>query len=405
MRWLTNNLWVKLASLTLAIMLSSYVYLYLNYPTTQSLYLPLRIRNLNPDLVLVSQRPDVERVQIRVRGPYRSIKQLLASNHQATMDCSEIKLPGNETLRVHLPDFGDTIVTDQDPNFIAVKFDTKASTTLRLMIDHRGAIASGYVIAAEELSTTSIDITGPKSIIGLAELAQIEPDISGKAQDVVSEEVVRVYDKESRLLDSAALRLNPDTVRYSLKLMPVGDTKPLSVVPDYAGLPPRQYVLAGMTASPAYIPVKADLIPAGVFTVRTEPIDLNNAHADFSVTVGLVYPFDLPADSNLPTTCDVHIKIASLADETIGAVRTPVTLKGANPRWEYVLSPPEIIVRAEELSHLSAAESKLVNAALDVTGLKPGEHWLTAQIGLPSQIDHVTIIPNIIKLTIIQGGK
>jgi YbbR domain-containing protein len=405
MRWLTNNLWVKLASLTLAIMLSSYVYLYLNYPTTQSLYLPLRIRNLDPGLVLVSQQPDVERVQIRVRGPYRSIKQLLASNHQATLDCSEIAAPGSETLRVHLPDFGDTIVTDQDPNFMTVKFDSKASATLKLKIDHRGAVQPGFVIADETLSARTVDITGPKSVVTRAESAQVEPDISNKTQDVVSEEVVRIYDKDALLLDNQALRITPDTVRYSLKLLPVGDTKPLTVVPDYAGLPPRQFVLAGMTADPAYVPVKTGLIPPGVFTVRTEPIDLSNAHDDFTVTVGLIYPFDLPADSNLPATCEVHVDIASLADETVGAVRTRIELRGTDARMEYVLSPPEVIVRAQELSRMGEGDSKLVRATLDVAGLKPGEHWLSAQISLPTQIEHVTIIPNIIKLTIIQGGK
>lgn len=405
MRWLTNNLWIKLASLTLAIMLSTYVYLYLNYPTTQSLYLPIRIRNLDPAIVLVTMRPDVERVQLRVRGPYRSIKQLLASNHQAVLDCSGITSPSSETLRVHLPEFGDTIVTDQDPNFITVTFDTKASATLKLKIDHRGALEPGFVIAAEELSTKSVDISGPKTIIERLDSAQVEPDISGKTQDVVSQEVVRVYDKDALLLSSSALVITPDTVRYSLKLIPVGDTKPLTVVPDYAGLPPRQFVLTGMTAVPAYIPVKTELIPPGVFTVRTEPIDLSNARDDFSVKVGLAYPFDLPADSNLPTECDVHVEIASLAEETVGAVRTSIELKGANPRLEYVLSPPEVIIRAEEFSRAGDAKAPAISARLDVTGLKPGEHWLTAQISLPSQIDHVTIIPNIIKLTIIQGGE
>jgi YbbR domain-containing protein len=405
MRWLTNNLWIKLASLTLATMLSGYVYIYLNYPIAQSLILPLQVRNLDPQLVLVSMQPDVERVLIRVRGPYRSIKQIQSSNHQVTLDCSEITAAGTETMRLHLPEFGDVSVTGQEPNFITARFDKKATAALELAIDRRGTPAPGFIVASEQLASNSVQISGPETIVSTVKTAQVEPKTAGVSQDLVTDEAVHLYDANSRPIDANSLDIAPATVRYSLKLMPVGDTKPLTIVPEIQGLPPEQYFLAGIIANPAYIAVKSSLVPAGVFTVRTEPVDLSSAREDFTATVGIVYPFTLPPGVNLPAQCQVQVNVESLAKDASGARRIKIELLHGDSRLEYVLSPPEVILRASEFEQAGPRELSQVRAILDVEGLKPGEHLLSPQISLPPQIEHVTIIPNIIKLTVIQGGK
>jgi YbbR domain-containing protein len=405
MRWLTNNFLVKLASLALASMLSGYVYIYLNYPINQPIFLPLQIRNLDPQFVLVNMQPDVERVLIRVRGPYRSIKQIQSSSHQATLDCSGITAAGTETMRIRLPEFGDAVITGQEPNFVTAQFDKKATATLGLGIDRRGTPATGFVIASEQLASDTVQISGSEAIVNKVKSAQIEPKTAGVSQDIVTDEAVRLYDASSRLVDANSLTITPATVRYSLKLMPVGDTKPLTIVPEILSLPPDQYFLAGLTANPAYIAVKASLVPRGVFTVRTEAVDLSNAREDFTATVGIVYPFTPPPGSNLPTQCQVQVNVESLAKDAIGARRIKIELTHVDSQLDYVLTPPEVILRAAEFEQASPRELSQVRATLDVGGLKPGEHMLSPQISLPPQIEHVTIIPNIIKLTVIQGGK
>lgn len=405
MRWLTNNLWIKLASLALASMLSVYVYIYLNYPITQPLLLPLQIRNLDPKLVLVSMQPDVERVLIRLRGPYRSIKQIQSSSHQATLDCNGITTAGAATIRIRLPEFGDVIITSQDPNFVTAQFDNKAAATLGLTIDRRGTPATGFIVASEQLASTTVQISGSEAVVNKVRLAQVEPKTAGISQDIVTDEAVHLYDANARPIDANSLNIVPATVRYSLKLMPVGDTKPLTIVPEIQDLPPDQYFLAGLAANPAYIAVKASLVPHGVFTVRTEPVDLSSAREDFTATVGIVYPFKVPAGSNLPTQCQVQVDVESLANEAIGARRIKIELTHRDGQLDYALSPPEVILRAAEFAQATPRALNQVKAVLDVGGLKPGEHMLSPQVALPPIIEHVTIIPNIIKLTVIQKGK
>jgi YbbR domain-containing protein len=405
MRWLTNNIGLKLASLALAAMLSGYVYVYINYPTTQTLYLPLRIRSVSSGLVIASQQPEVERVLVRVRGPFRSIKQMLSSNHQALLDCTEVVNPGVEVLRVQLPDFGDLVVTGQDPNFITLTFEKKESLKLDVRIDRRGLPQKGFMVESENTQESAVDISGPVSIIDRVKYAQVEPNVADAAQDMVSDETVRLYDNAGSPVADPSITITPDTIRYSMHLSPASDSKPLTVVPDYTGLPPRQYILAGISAKPAYIAVPAELVPPGVFTVRTSAVDLSTARSNFTATVSLIYPFKTPKVSNLPVQCEVQVQIASLEEESAGAARIKVQLRHANPKLEYVLSPPEVIVRADELTMTDSTELRKILAVLDVEALGPGEHMLSPQIVLPPQISHATIIPNIIKLTVIKGGK
>jgi YbbR domain-containing protein len=405
MRRLTNNLGIKAGSLVLATMLSAYVYLYLNFPTTQALFVPLVIHNLDPGLIIVSRAPESDRVLLRVRGPYRSIRQLAAIRYSATLDLSELKEPGTMPVRVHVPELNQLIVTDQDPQLVSVAVEKLAAKKLKLTIDRRGKQAPGQVVASEDVSNTEVNIAGPESVVSRVQLARIEPDVEGATEDVVSTEQVQLYDAMRLPISKAGLTVNPAAVRYSLELIPVGDTRLLAVVPDYAGKPPRQYVLAGLTAKPAYIPVKAGLVPSGVISVRTAPVDLAKARASFTATVDLMYPFQTPAAADLPKQCQVYVEITPLPENGAGAERLTIQLVHSDKRYEYVLSPPELLLRLDGATKLDQTDQQLLRAFVDAEGLTPGEHRVVPQVALPLGLEHVTIIPGSVKLTIIERGK
>ena len=103
MNRITNNLGLKLLAVSLASLLAVYVYLYIDYPTTQSLQLPLKVRNLQTDLIITAPNPFPESVQVSVRGPYRLIRQLAASNLSAWIDMRENTVPESDSLQVVVP--------------------------------------------------------------------------------------------------------------------------------------------------------------------------------------------------------------------------------------------------------------------------------------------------------------
>jgi hypothetical protein len=191
--------------------------------------------------------------------------------------------------------------------------------------------------------------------------------------------------------------------------VPVGTIRVLKIIPDYLNQPPDDFLLVSLTPKPLYVPVPTALVPEGVLAIRTEPIDLKDITSSFVAETKLVYPFELPEGTGLPTSCEVSVEVSALEVQGPSAARIEVTLAGADPRYEYVLTPPQLKVLSDALAGMSrearARARDGVIASLQVRGLPPGEHHLVPQIILPPELDHVRIIPNFLTLSIIERGE
>src|SRR5687768_2471452 len=119
MRWLTNNLGLKMLALLIASALSAYVYYEINYPVPDTLYLTLQPEGLAPDLVLMDELP--ESVAVSVRGPYRAIRLVRGRDMHATINLSAFSEPTATRLPVSVPHLGDLVVTHVDPSEVPVQ--------------------------------------------------------------------------------------------------------------------------------------------------------------------------------------------------------------------------------------------------------------------------------------------
>lgn len=402
MKFLTNNLWLKLFSLVLAIVLAAYVYLYIDYPITAPLKLPLAVKGLNDELLITSPLP--QQVLVKLRGPYRSVEQITRARLSATLDCSRFDGPGSGTARVQLPDLGDVVITDQDYDFVEITVEPKAERQLALFIERRGEIAAGFQIADESLSTHTVQLVGPQRLVQQAKRAVVQPDVAGLEADKRVRVPVRLLNDSERVLQDAALKIEPDVVEYAVKVVPTGSIRVLKVIPDLVGQPDREYLLGEPLPRPMYITADARLVPADQHYVRTEPISLAGVKQSFTKQVKLIYPFAVTAGSPLPQTCDVYIEIVPLEQQEEQAARVQLQLVGNLPGYEYELTPSEILVRTEEANETMGETKDQIGATIDVAGLAPGEYRLVPQVSLPLQLDSVTIIPTSIKVTIIHVG-
>lgn len=397
---LVNNFGLKLLSIVLAMLLSVYVVRYVNPEIPLTLYLPLKVKNLSPALLIVEPDPLPDVIQIRVRGPYLSVQQLPTISHSALVNCASLEEPGRATLRVEVPDFGAVQIVYQDRNFLDITTEKLASVEMQLVVDRQGEVNGNFDVGSEELSQSLITIAGPEPVVERINVAQVEPEVEGLQEDLNLMLPVRLYDENHLPIEGPALRLTPPQVRYALRLVPIGSIKVLTVYPDFQGRPPEGFLHYGYTSKPLYIPVEAELVPGGEFVVRTSAIDLDGARQSFTTTVELRYPFELPQVSALPTSCEVNVQIIPL--EEAGAASIAVQLIGRDPGFEYIITPPDLVVKSEELVQLDEASLGRIKARLYVDGLEPGEHRLAPQLDLPLTLDRVRIDPATVTVTIIQ---
>jgi YbbR domain-containing protein len=404
LRRIGTNFTLKVLSLGLALLLSVFVVMYVDPPVTKNIDLPIRAKGLGDSVIVIEPNPLPQVTQIRVTGPLSKVNQLLKTGKVATIDFTGIAEPGRYPLAIELPDL-DLQVISQELTRVDTVIEEKATKTLPIQINRRGAVDENFAIVKERLAQDSVKVTGPKPQIERVQTAQVEPDVEG-IQEAASNQSLEVllFDINDFPVRWQTLNINPDKVRYSLELEPIGSIKVLTVYPDYTGQLPQDFVLDELIPRPLRIAVDADLVPEGEFAVRTSPIDLGEARGNFvAQDAKLIYPFEVPEGSRLPETCEVMVRIVSLA-ELAGAARVAVELLGQEASYDYIVTPREVVVRSEELTQMAEEDVARLRAKLDVSGLVPGEYRLVPQLALPLTLVRVRIDPDSLLVTIIQRG-
>ena len=400
---LFNNFGLKLGALALAILLSFFVYEYINFPTSQTIYLPLVVRNLNPQLVFSSPAPFPSNIYLQVRGPYRSIRQISASKVPAVVNCENINEPGEYSLNIDLPDLGEIVVTDQERKFLDTTIEEKAEKTFSVAVNRLGEIDPNFSIVDENLSRTTVRVSGPKTMVALVESAVIQVSVEGLDSDLRTDLPVVLRGGGGQSISAMVHRkqivIDPAVIAYTLRVVPGGTRVVLKVIPATVGQPPEGYLLDRLHPNPPLIQLESDLVPKGVSAILTRPIDLTNARASFTVTIALEYPFEIPEDSGLPLYCDVGLEIISLEEH---GIRLQPDLIGRNPDYHYIITPPQISLISDDFVQMAEQKKSQITAVLYLEGLGVGEHIITPQLFLPAELASVKINPSKLSVTIIK---
>lgn len=399
---LTNNLWLKLLSTALALVLTTYVIQFVDPMFSKQIFMPLELTNVNADLILVDPNPLAAGLQIKVTGKYSQVRNL-PGRYAAYLDCGGITVAETYVLPVQFPDLPDVQIARQELTQVQLVFEERGNVTLPVEIDRRGDVNPNYNVGDERLSQALLQISGPRSVVERISFAQVEPDVDGIQEDIRGQMLeIKLYDNNDFRVHNPLLTVRPAQVRYSLTLLPIASIKVLKVVPTYTGQPPAEFLLDELIPKPLTIAVSADLVADDVFAVPTAEIDLSNARESFTTEADLVYPFEVPQDSRLPETCEVSVQVISI--DEVGGSRVALEKVGENPDYEYIVSPPEVLLRSEALLLLDPDEGRAIRALLQVSGLGIGEHRLAPQLVLPLSVERVKIDPATVQVTIIQRG-
>jgi YbbR domain-containing protein len=385
--------------------LSVYVVNEVNYPVPGVLNLPLQVRGVSKDLVVVSSIPPS--VALKVRGPYRLIRRLEATGPPASLDLRRYVQPGDYDIRVEVPDLGRVLVTGQQYETYRVTLDRRAALKKRLQIDQRNDLGDRLIVGEEVVEPVEVVITGPTELVDRVALARIEPDlarlgkrIGGKLEAVAEVLPVKLYDPDGHELTEQLLKINPQSATYTLTPVPVGSIKVLKVVPEYIGEPAQGYYVSALSSSLLYVPLEAELVPEGIVSIKTSPVDISGRSTTFSVNARLDYGFKLPAGNDLPQSCEVTVEIISRKALSEGLYEVQIRIEGQRSGNAYELDPPAIELSLDGGAALSAQQAEALRASINVEDLGPGEYWLMPQLSLPAGVKGARILPSSVRLTV-----
>jgi YbbR domain-containing protein len=392
---IVRNWPLKLGSVVLATFLYAGLVLSQNaqvWPGT----IPIVKTNQPISAVLLSNLGNV--TNIRYFAPTDVADRLNGSSFTATVDLSTATpLAGTpfSTVQVHVQAADPRVqILDFDPQVVQVQLDPLISKSVPVKVDE-GSPATGLQPQNPILSTNSVTVSGPASVVSLATAAIARVVIQPSGLDVDQEVPLVAVDALNNVLSPVGIE--PQTVRVQIRVG-VQQTRTLPVKPQFSGVPNSGFQVGGVTVNPPAITVQGDADALSSLTaVDTGMIDLTGATSDVTRVVSLVLPAGITTVGSGTVSVTVHLTPVS-ASQTFSA---GILLSGARDDRLYSLSVDQILVTlGGSPAALAGIQGQSFSVTVDVDGLAPGVHVLTPTVNLPASLTLIGMAPQSISVTV-----
>lgn len=204
----TTNIWLKLTSLVLAILL--WFFVILSGRSDVTIDIPVNFINLPPKLEIVDFP---QTVSISIEGQERMFKDLNKSNINAIIDLSDAKTGKSFFTitrdNIELPKM--LTIRNIDPETVSLKIEDQLSKKVDVIPDIVGTPEKGFAIVEVISSPDSFIIEGPKSLIRKIRRVKTEPiDINGINADLTY--------KANLMLTNSNIRKNINKVEVNISV-------------------------------------------------------------------------------------------------------------------------------------------------------------------------------------------
>jgi YbbR domain-containing protein len=396
-RVITHNWPLKLGAIALATLLYGGLVVSQN---TDAFPGSVQIDIVNPptDAIVLTQLGSANRIRY-VAPPDLGLR-IDSSSFHAFVDLAGVVPTGEPTsLDVHVEAINKSIqVLDFEPKKIIVTIDRKGTKTIPVRVE-LGPIPSGLDVGDPVVDTQSATVSGPQTIVDDITEAQAPITIDASGIDVDQlVNLVAIDGEGTELGTDSRIEIDPPRVRVQVQVFTDRRSKALPVTPNVVGTPAAGFEVASVEVDPPVISVQGDANDlAPLDRADTQPVSISGASSAVTQNVG----FDLPTGVQAlgVTSVEVTVKL-----RPITATRTfeaGLVIAGANPDLEYALSTDSVLVTiGGSIAELDRLSGTSIVLNLDVRGLDPGTHDVTATANLTAGLTLISASPNPINVTV-----
>lgn len=385
----------KLISLLLAISLWAFVVNTGYRSAVFSESIPITPRDIPDGLALATELPEV---QIEVFAPTASYQALKAQDIQAFINLAGLK-EGQHTLEVKVfADDPNVRITQITPSLVDISLEKEQTQEFNVTLETEGELGQGYVADEPTLNPNRVLVTGAASLLKKIDKVAVRLPLNGETTNVEKNLNPKAFNKEHKNL--VGLSFEPKEVLVKLPVIKAEDAKTVSIEVVTTGQPPEGYLVGTITTDPDKTAVQgSSKALSEITTLKTEPIDINEATQDIELTVKLVLPDNLRADPS-QVNVKIEIKAGSLTEEFI-AIPKITNLKSG---LEASLEPRTFKVSISGPANLiSDVRHQDLILNLDLSDKEEGEYTidLTAQmLDLPQELS-INFIDNRVTVSIV----
>lgn len=333
---------------------------------------------------------DGSKISVYISGPRSIVTDIKAKDIVATADLS------NVTVFSDYVDIDVKVVKDgvsassieiaPKTTAIRLKIENRVTKTFNIDTELVGTPADGYVIGGQQISPSSVKVTGTSSVVDSISLVKVSYDVSGATMNISDAAPIKIYDSQGTEIVDDRIELSKTAVDIKVSVLM---TKTVLVTYKTKGTPADGYGVSGIdqAVTEAVIAGTEDALrDVNSIDVPDSAIDVSGLNADkiFHVRLSSYLPGNITVMSE--GVVNVTVRIYPVSEREISVPVTGIVL--SNLPQGYNISFGDVtavnITVTGEQSVLTALTVTGIIPTIDLSGIKEGDNTLRLKVTLPA---------------------
>lgn len=333
---------------------------------------------------------DGSKISVYISGPRSIVTDIKAKDIVATADLS------NVTVFSDYVDIDVKVVKDgvsassieiaPKTTAIRLKIENRVTKTFNIDTELVGTPADGYVIGGQQISPSSVKVTGTSSVVDSISSVKVLYDVSGATMNISDAAPIKIYDSQGTEIVDDRIELSKTAVDIKVNVLM---TKTVPVTYKTKGTPADGYGVSGIdqAVTEAVIAGTEDALrDVNSIDVPDSAIDVSGLNADkiFHVRLSSYLPGNITVMSE--GVVNVTVRIYPVSEREISVPVTGIVLsnlpQGYNISFGNVTAV-NITVTGEQ-SVLTALTVTGIIPTIDLSGIKEGDNTLRLKVTLPA---------------------
>lgn len=333
---------------------------------------------------------DGSKISVYISGPRSIVTDIKAKDIVATADLS------NVTVFSDYVDIDVKVVKDgvsassieiaPKTTAIRLKIENRVTKTFNIDTELVGTPADGYVIGGQQISPSSVKVTGTSSVVDSISSVKVLYDVSGATMNISDAAPIKIYDSQGTEIVDDRIELSKTAVDIKVNVLM---TKTVPVTYKTNGTPADGYGVSGIdqAVTEAVIAGTEDALrDVNSIDVPDSAIDVSGLNADkiFHVRLSSYLPGNITVMSE--GVVNVTVRIYPVSEREISVPVTGIVL--SNLPQGYNISFGDVtavnITVTGEQSVLTALTVTGIIPTIDLSGIKEGDNTLRLKVTLPA---------------------
>lgn len=333
---------------------------------------------------------DGSKISVYISGPRSIVTDIKAKDIVATADLS------NVTVFSDYVDIDVKVVKDgvsassieiaPKTTAIRLKIENRVTKTFNIDTELVGTPADGYVIGGQQISPSSVKVTGTSSVVDSISSVKVSYDVSGATMNISDAAPIKLYDSQGTEIVDDRIELSKTAVDIRVNVLM---TKTVPVTYKTKGTPADGYGVSGIdqAVTEAVIAGTEDVLrDVNSIDVPDSAIDVSGLNADkiFHVRLSSYLPGNITVMSE--GVVNVTVRIYPVSEREISVPVTGIVL--SNLPQGYNISFGDVtavnITVTGEQSVLTALTVTGIIPTIDLSGIKEGDNTLRLKVTLPA---------------------